>query len=184
MTNFGKAMTIANLFLAFTFLGLAVYIHRFRVDLAAELRNARSEVSTLEQKKSAIQDVVTKLEETKQAETNRLVEAENANKQRSAALNTKIEELSTELANVRGEVDKTGANLRQVVAQQQQRREQVEKLRETLGALDGENDGFKNERFILSNHLSQATINVAELKSRNDELLATIKNLEKLPSGR
>lgn len=183
MTTTGKAFTIINLFLSFTFLGFAVYVKRSHVDLAAMLRTARSDRQAADQRKNEIQEVVTKLEETLQAETNRLAEVENQNKQRAAALNTKIEELATELASVREKVDQTGNQLRDVALQQQQRREQVDSLRAQLGGLDDENGQLQTEKTELQNQLAQATINLRELKTRNEQIVSRIDGLEKIPSG-
>lgn len=182
MTTTGKAFTIINLFLSFLFLGFAAYVISSHIDLAGMLRAARTERQTAEQRRNEIQEVVTKLEEAKTAEEARLKEAENQNTQRAAGLNTKIEELAAELTAARQKVDQTGNQLRDIALQQQQRRENVDALRVQLAGINGETDQLQREKRELENQLAQATIALEELKTRNDQIIRRVAELEKLPS--
>jgi uncharacterized protein (DUF3084 family) len=181
MTTTGKALTIINLFLSFLFLGFAAYVISSHIDLAGMLRAARTERQTAEQRRNEIQEVVTKLEEAKTAEEARLKEAENQNTQRAAGLNTKIEELAAELTAARQKVDQTGNQLRDIALQQQQRRENVDALRVQLAGINGETDQLQLEKRELENQLAQAMIALEELKTRNDQIVRRIADLENSP---
>lgn len=181
MTKTGKFIAIGNIFIAFTFLGLAIYILRSHTDLAGDIRKERGVLNAREQHKNDLADAVTKLQTQLDEETKRVASIESANGEQAKTLNTKIEELARELATTRGKLDDTRKQLDAVAAEQQERRNKVDQLKATLAALDATNAELALRKAALENDLTQASVDLAEVTTRNDDLVRRIRELESVP---
>lgn len=182
MTKTGKFIAIGNIFIAFTFLGLAIYILRSHTDLAGDIRKERGVLNAREQHKNDLADAAAKLQTQLDKETEGVASIESANGEQAKKRNTDIEELARTLAKTRGEVDDKRQKLDAVAAEQQQRRAKVDELKAALATLEATNADLASRKAALENDLTQASVDLAEMTTRNEDVLRRIRELESLPS--
>ncbi|MFO0948471.1 MAG: hypothetical protein U1D30_21540 [Planctomycetota bacterium] len=183
MTLFGKIVVLVNLSLSFLFLGFATFVYRSRVDLAGELRTARSKVSELQNRRTTTEEENTRLTQILDADKARLAQATKDNETNAAERNTKIEDLSSQLEQNRQRIAEAQETFHRTAAQQTERRQEVERLRGVLANLDQQINDLEAQKTSLNNQLAQTTNNLVESQTREAELAKRVSELEGLSSG-
>lgn len=178
MTFTGKILVVLNLFLSFIFMAFAVMVFSSRENLQGKLKDKDKAIQAADAKAGAAATELKKAQDDMAAAKTTADQQLAAKEQEVNKYKAESKQFSDQLTAIRTQEGSLRSDSASIATELNQRRQEVDLLRDYRKKLLEENTNLVNVKTQLSDQLAQASNTLKLSTERNEQLLDRIQKLE------